>query len=98
MTVVGTSVNVITRVLPNHLIRMVFGLSSLLLHACWDTGTQTGIALRIDYCDDHLIQESSYISGAIHLIHTNYISYEAQYFSLSDHTHKNNIKHIFRGK
>ena len=54
--------------------------------------------LRIDYCDDHLIQESSYISGAICMIHTYYISYEAHYFSLLDHTSKNKIRHTISGK
>ena len=42
--------------------------------------------LRIDYCDQRVIQESSYISGAIPLTHTYYISYEGRYFSVLDHT------------
>ena len=49
--------------------------------------------LRIDYCDEHVIQESSYISGAIRLIHTYYISYEAQYFSELNHTSKIEMGH-----
>ena len=44
------------------------------------------IHLRIDYCDEPVIQESSYISAAIPLTHTYYISYEGQYFSVLDHT------------
>ena len=42
--------------------------------------------LRIDYCDERVIQESSYISGAIPLTYTYYLSYEGQYFSVLDHT------------
>ena len=42
--------------------------------------------LRIDNCDQRVIQESSYISGAIPLTHTFYISSEGQYFSVLDHT------------
>ena len=49
--------------------------------------------LRIDYCDEHVIQEISYIYWAILLIHNYYISFEAQYFSLLDHTRKNGIGH-----
>ena len=56
------------------------------------------IKLRIDYCDEHLIQESSYISGVIRLIHIYHMSYEAQYISLLDHTSKNEIRHKFSGK
>ena len=44
------------------------------------------IPLKIDYCDEHVIQESSYISGALPLTHTFYISYEVQYVSVLDHT------------
>ena len=32
------------------------------------------------------------------MIHIYYISYEAKYFSLLDHTSKNKIKHTFLGK
>ena len=39
--------------------------------------------LRIDYCDERVIQESSYISAAIP---DGFISYEGQYFSVLDHT------------
>ena len=49
--------------------------------------------LRIDYCDEHLIQWSSYISGTIPLIHVYHISYEPQYYSLLDHTSKNEVRH-----
>ena len=42
--------------------------------------------LRIDYCDERVFQENSYISSAISLTHTYYISYEGQYFSVLDHT------------
>ena len=50
-------------------------------------------ALRIDYCDEHVIQEISYISGAILLIHNYYISFEAQYFSSFNYTSRNEIAH-----
>ena len=40
------------------------------------------LVLRIDYCDERVFQESSYISGAIPLTHTYYIAYEGQYFSV----------------
>ena len=43
-------------------------------------------SLRIDYCDERVFQENSYISGAISLTHTYYISYEGQCFSVLDHT------------
>ena len=46
----------------------------------------TANSLRIDYCDERVIQESSYISGAIPLTNTCCISYEGQYFSVLDHT------------
>ena len=42
--------------------------------------------LRIDYCDERVFQESSYISGAVPLTHTYYTSYEGQHFSVLDHT------------
>ena len=49
--------------------------------------------LRIDYSDEHVIQEISYISLAILLIHNYYISFEAQYFSSLDHISRNEIGH-----
>ena len=49
--------------------------------------------LRIDYCDEHVIQEISYISGAILLIHNYYISFEAHYFSTFNYTSRNEIAH-----
>ena len=52
-------------------------------------------ALRVDYCNEHLIQESPYMSGTIYLTNTFYISYELQYFSLLDHTSKKDIGHTF---
>ena len=55
--------------------------------------TDMVVHLRIDYCDEHVIQEISYISWAILLIHNYYISFKAQYFSLLDHTSKNGIGH-----
>ena len=51
--------------------------------------------VSIDYCDEHVIQERSYIFGTICLTHTYYISYEPQYLSLLDHTSKNEIRHRF---
>ena len=52
--------------------------------------------LRIDYCDEYVIQESSYISGTTRLNHTYYAPYEPQYVSLLDHRSKNEIRHTFQ--
>ena len=64
-----------TLFVPNYCAIMASGLSKT-----------EGACLRIDYCDEHVIQENSYISGAIPLTHTYYTSYESQYFSVLDHT------------
>ena len=51
------------------------------------------ICLRIDFCDEHVTQDLSHISGVIFLIHNYYILLEVQYFSLSEHTSRKEIGH-----
>ena len=56
-------------------------------------GNKGAVLLRIDCCDEHVIQDSSYISGAILVIQNFYISFEAQYPSSLDHISRNEFGH-----